>query len=467
MATGPTVFPAALDVFPNVSSATLEDEPGFEHDLLHNWVATAIAALQAKVGIDDSTVPTSLEYRLSHLPPTSYPVRADITSDGTKTSFAVGGGVVDQQITVWKNGALLPVADYSVAGGTVTPVTAPVSGDVYSLWCMANIASPPVVWVTAIGLSGAYSKAMLALPYSSDLDIFGGDGNYVSPRITSGSLPPGLALSVAGGNKLRLSGTPAGTAGTAYTFTVAVDSTDGQTATSSSQSVVVHDYDSYVASLSPSHNWKMHEVSGTTATDSVAALHGTYVNTPTLAAPALRRGAPGSVGFGIAAANGSMMTTPPSLSTGGLFATANTGTLIFWYKHSASSTYNWLAAYFTDSSWGDNAYRLTSALGLEVGGSSALPALTAPATIVDGLPHMVVIRKSAAGYAAFVDGVMVTSSSRTTGGSTSGGEGFTIPSSGVGRWSYYPTRGWVSDVVTVPRALTDDEIATLWALGSL
>lgn len=48
--TGPTVYPGALDSFPTVLSTTLENDAGFEHDLIHDWEMTAIAALQALVG---------------------------------------------------------------------------------------------------------------------------------------------------------------------------------------------------------------------------------------------------------------------------------------------------------------------------------------------------------------------------------------------------------------------------------
>jgi hypothetical protein len=85
-------------------------------------------------------------------------------------------------------------------------------------------------------LSGTYAAATVGAAYSSDLTIAGGNGIYSNPRATVGSVPAGLSLSIVSG-KLRLSGTPTGTGGTVI-FTAAIDSSDGQTATSS-QSVVV------------------------------------------------------------------------------------------------------------------------------------------------------------------------------------------------------------------------------------
>jgi len=80
-------------------------------------------------------------------------------------------------------------------------------------------------------LTGTYPAAYVSIAYSNDLTIAGGNGVYSNPRVTSGSLPPGLSLSIVG-SALRLSGTPTTANATAYTFTAAVDSGDGQTATS-------------------------------------------------------------------------------------------------------------------------------------------------------------------------------------------------------------------------------------------
>lgn len=86
-------------------------------------------------------------------------------------------------------------------------------------------------------LTGTYAAATIGTAYSSDLTISGGNGSYSNARLTSGSLSgTGLSLSIVG-SALRLSGTPTGSAGT-LSITVAVDSGDGQTATSP-QSIVV------------------------------------------------------------------------------------------------------------------------------------------------------------------------------------------------------------------------------------
>lgn len=62
---GTTNFPAALDAFPEIDANTQEDGGGVEHDVVHANEMAAIAALQAKVGVDGSADPASLDRRLA------------------------------------------------------------------------------------------------------------------------------------------------------------------------------------------------------------------------------------------------------------------------------------------------------------------------------------------------------------------------------------------------------------------
>lgn len=57
-------FPASLDVLPTVAADTKEDDTGVPHDELHNLLARAIEAIEARVGVTDSGDPDSIEYRL-------------------------------------------------------------------------------------------------------------------------------------------------------------------------------------------------------------------------------------------------------------------------------------------------------------------------------------------------------------------------------------------------------------------
>lgn len=68
---GTTAFPGALDTFPDIGPNTSEDDGGAEHDVVHNNEAAAIAALQAKVGIDASVDTDSLDYKVAQRIPLS------------------------------------------------------------------------------------------------------------------------------------------------------------------------------------------------------------------------------------------------------------------------------------------------------------------------------------------------------------------------------------------------------------
>lgn len=63
-----TSFPTALDSLPNPQADTPMNSgtPGLEHDDQHTNANDAIEALQAKVGIDGSAVPSSIDYLLAN-----------------------------------------------------------------------------------------------------------------------------------------------------------------------------------------------------------------------------------------------------------------------------------------------------------------------------------------------------------------------------------------------------------------
>lgn len=62
-----TSFPTSLDSFSNPASGTLMNSPVFNHANVHANIYDAIDALEAKVGITDSDVSDSIEYRLSQI----------------------------------------------------------------------------------------------------------------------------------------------------------------------------------------------------------------------------------------------------------------------------------------------------------------------------------------------------------------------------------------------------------------
>jgi hypothetical protein len=57
-------YPTTLDTFTNIDQTDTMEDSGIEHDVVHNNEQDAIEALEAKVGVDNSTVTTTLDYKL-------------------------------------------------------------------------------------------------------------------------------------------------------------------------------------------------------------------------------------------------------------------------------------------------------------------------------------------------------------------------------------------------------------------
>jgi hypothetical protein len=97
---------------------------------------------------------------------------------------------------------------------------------------MARITSA----ISAPTLTGTLTpRVSVDWAYNSSLVIGGGIPPYSNPRVVSGALPTGFTLQVSG-NQLIVAG-QAPSAAEVDTFTLAVDSSDGQTATSASQTI--------------------------------------------------------------------------------------------------------------------------------------------------------------------------------------------------------------------------------------
>lgn len=121
-------------------------------------------------------------------------------------------------------------------------------------------------------ITGTFPGGTVGTAYDEFVTIAGGENPYTltgGTGIASGSLPAGLSLSVENVDELHLSGMP--TTAEAPSFTASVDSADGQTATSA-QSVTISaasaGYNALVASYAPDNWWRLDQTSGTAATDS-------------------------------------------------------------------------------------------------------------------------------------------------------------------------------------------------------
>lgn len=166
------------------------------------------------------------------------------------TPYSYTYAAIDYQASVtWDISAgALPVGLTLAASGTITG-SATTTGS--SSWTarvtdgngnQATVSDSMSVTIGTLTLTGTLPSGQNGVAYSASLVIAGGNGAYSNPQVASGSLPPGLAISIVG-SSLVVSGTPS-TSGT-YAFTLSVDSGDGQTATSSAQSISTATYSGF------------------------------------------------------------------------------------------------------------------------------------------------------------------------------------------------------------------------------
>ena len=90
-----TNFPASLDTFLNPGAATTMDAAGFEHEVQHANLNDAVAALQAKVGINGSGNTASLDSKIAAL-------NALVLQSNATVKFVVVSGQV--LLAVWDAG---------------------------------------------------------------------------------------------------------------------------------------------------------------------------------------------------------------------------------------------------------------------------------------------------------------------------------------------------------------------------
>lgn len=224
-------------------------------------------------------------------------------------------------------------------------------------------------------------------------------------------------------------------------------------------------FDGLMTASAPLSWWRLDEASGYVAKDAMGYRDGAYQDGPTLGAPAMRKGALASAGFGIEYPSTAQVWVGADLILRDLFATGNHGSLAMWIRWVADSGFSRLIQYFMNSFDGRGSWRIVFGTTFQ---SYETTMLQLPESMKDGQPHFIVIRKGADGYAAFMDGALV-SSNPSTAGSSNGASGLAFPAAGdlSGRYSHYPARCYLSDVAVFTRALSDAEVSALWEAGKL
>lgn len=171
----PTNFPTSLDTFTN--PAGTDDVSAVLHSEQHSNHNDAIEALEAKVGVNSSAVPTSLDYRVAALEAGAPVAFNDITS-GTNTTAAM----------VMGNGASLAatgtgtIAATSVLNATLATALTVNTGSVTLTGNVANT-SALTIGAGAVSVSGANTGDQTSIVgitgTKSQFDTACTDGNFL------------------------------------------------------------------------------------------------------------------------------------------------------------------------------------------------------------------------------------------------------------------------------------------------
>lgn len=92
-------FPVNLDNFNNPTSEDYLDTPGVEHSAQHSNANDAVEALEIKVGINNSAVPTSLDYKVTALQAAIASAITSLTAGGSLRTGSVNLDSIYAQIT--------------------------------------------------------------------------------------------------------------------------------------------------------------------------------------------------------------------------------------------------------------------------------------------------------------------------------------------------------------------------------
>lgn len=212
-----TSFPGGLDSF--VDPAPTDDMSVVSHSLQHTSANDAIAALEAKVGVNGSAVTTSLDYKINHLPAGGdysglyYPQAVAVSnfprisatstqggsltgSLGLYTGFIAPASIVANQMTVYVTQAGTSISScvaalFTVASnGDLTRVAVSAAN---TTW-LGTLGKRTLAFATPVTLvaGNAYAACVFANIGGTQCNIAGPPG-VVNTAISSGILQPFVA----------------------------------------------------------------------------------------------------------------------------------------------------------------------------------------------------------------------------------------------------------------------------------
>ena len=220
-------------------------------------------------------------------------------------------------------------------------------------------------------------------------------------------------------------------------------------------------YVGVLLSMGPLAYWPLDEDEGSTIHDlSPNELHATLLNSnPTLVyrGTPLREGHPGAMGFSISSSTQThVLADDPRIR--GLYDPGKSATICCWMRAVENTSQNRLLCYFNNYFAGTTRYRIIG------GGQMESPDNTNRVSFPRALntTYFIVWRKNVAEqkYDAWVNGVYYQSTTPWSDPPRSGALGLQFP--GVGVYTHYGHRGYISDMALFERALDDDEAAALY-----
>jgi hypothetical protein len=193
----------------------------------------------------------------------------------------IGGTAPDGLVTFNGTGTVRDIALFDRATGYIVATTTSASDGTYRFDGLSLnrvfdviargssdtendiIAARVTAAISPLVVTGSFlATSSVSQAYSSSLSIDGGVPPYSNPLVASGSLPLGASLSIVR-DSVILSGVMPSAPAT-YDFTVSVESSDGQTATSSAQEITLTDKYSFwrlnIASVNGDNNGSVTEL---------------------------------------------------------------------------------------------------------------------------------------------------------------------------------------------------------------
>lgn len=213
-------FPTTLDSFPSSATLAAHNLDTDPHSTLHGNLGSAIAALEAKLGVDSSAVTSSVDYKINHL-------GGDLTGTVTSATIANAAVTLAKQANLAANSIIgnntaSPATPIALTTTQVKSLLAIANTDVSGLGTMSVVNSP--VPVANGGTASTTTQAALDTLAGgvTNNQVLAGNGTHVTLRALASADIPALDFS-----KITTGTVPINQGGTAQTTAAAARGSSG------------------------------------------------------------------------------------------------------------------------------------------------------------------------------------------------------------------------------------------------